>query len=241
MSEDILNLALGYPYPLPQSSYLIHDGQVLPLTAADAASHRDGRTPVLAVGSNQSPEQIIRKFPGSEWPPIPSERCIVHDFDSVYSAHVTGYGSIASCLHPSPGTQVTLFINWLHDDHMERMHATELGNENYSYAALDGIRIETEFGHELDEVYFYCSNVGAFTPRGMPVPLAEIPAKNRRWDALGQVDVQTHVQVLTAPDLLFEDFVLSSAGDTRARNSRKSVMRGMALPFEYPGLRILRT
>jgi hypothetical protein len=240
MSEDILNLALGYPYPLPQSSYLVHDGQVLPLTAADAASHRDGRTPVLAVGSNQSPDQIIRKFPGSEWPPIPCERCVVHDFDSVYSAHVTGYGSIASCLHPSPGTQVTLFINWLHDDHMERMHATELGNENYAYAALDDIRIETEFGHELDKVFFYCSNAGAFTPRGLPVPLAEIPARSRQWEALGQIDIQTHVQVLTAPDLPFEDFVLSSAENLEQRNIRKKIMREMSSPFTHPGLTTIR-
>jgi hypothetical protein len=241
MAEDILNLALGYPYPLPDASYVVEGGAVRPMAAEDSVHHRRGRTPVLAVGSNQSPEQITRKFPDAHWPAIPCELCTVHDFDSVYSAHVTGYGSIASCLHPSPGTEVRLFINWLHDDHMEHMHRTELGNENYAYASLDGIRIETEFGHTLDKIYFYCSNAGAFVPDGVPVPLAEIPAKNRQWEALPQVDIQTHVQVLTAPGLHFEAFVLSSAGDTAARDTRKAAMRALAQPFEHPGLTLLKS
>lgn len=241
MSKETLNLALGYPYPLPDSSYVVHRRTVTPMTAADAPRFRENRTPVLAVGSNQSPEQVIRKFSDKDWPPIPCERCHVHDFDSVYSAHVTGYGSIASCLHPAPGTRVTLFINWLHDEHMERMHATELGNENYVYAELGGIKIETEFGLELNKVFFYCTNAGAFIPNGVPVPLAEIPAQNRQWEALPQVDIQTHVQVRTAPDLDFDSFVLSSADDGETRNHRKSVMRGFSLPFEHPGLTVIKS
>jgi len=240
MSEDILDLALGYPYPLPTTSYIVDGTNVLSMTAEHAEKHRRGRTPVLAVGSNQSPEQIVRKFSTGDYPPIPCERCVVHDFDSVYSAHVTGYGSIASCLHPSPGTQVTLFVNWLHDDHMQRMHDTELGNENYVYAELNGIRIETEFGLTLDRVYFYCSNAGAFIPNGIPVPLSEIPAEDRQWEALRQVEMQTEVQVMTAPDHHFEAFILSSAANPDARNQRKAAMRERSLPFAHPGLKVIK-
>lgn len=240
MSEEILALALGYPYPLPGYSFVVDGAHVAAMTAENAARLRDGRTPVLAVGSNQSPEQIVRKFSHMDCPPIPAERCVVHDFDSVYSAHVTGYGSIASCLHPSPGTQVTLFVNWLHDDHMERMHETELGNENYCYASLDGVGIETEFGATLDKVFFYCSNAGAFTPDTDPVPLTEIPAENRRWEALSQVDIQTELQVMTAPEQHFEAFILASANDAEIRNRRKAFMRERAIPFAHPGLSVLR-
>ncbi len=240
MSEEILALALGYPYPLPDASFVVDGAHVTAMTAGNAGELRDGRIPVLAVGSNQSPEQIVRKFSHMDCPPIPAERCIVHDFDSVYSAHVTGYGSIASCLHPSPGTQVTLFVNWLHDDHMERMHETELGNENYCYASLEGIRIETELGATLDKVFFYCSNAGAFTPDADPVPLTEIPAENRQWEALNQVDIQTELQVMTAPDQHFEEFILASANDPETRNRRKAFMRERAIPFAHPGLGVLR-
>lgn len=240
MSNPLLELALGYPYPLPQRSYIVEGCNVRDMTPDDAAELRDGRTPVLAVGSNQSPDQIIRKFSHMDCPPIPCERCDVHDFDSVYSAHVTGYGSIASCLHPSPGTSVTLFVNWLHDDHMERMHETELGNENYCYAALNDIRITTEFGLELDTVHFYCSNAGAFAPNGTPVPLGEIPARNRRWPALRQIEIQTEVQVMTAPDLHFEEFITSSVKDADKRNARKTAMRERGVPFTHRGLNVLK-
>lgn len=240
MSEEILSLALGYPYPLPTHSYIVDGSSVTDMTHVNAPGHREGRTPVLAVGSNQAPEQIVRKFAHLDTPPIPCERCTVHDFDSVFSAHVTGYGSIASCLHPSPGTQVMLFVNWLDDAHMARMHETELGNENYCYAELSGIRIETEFGLELDRVYFYCSNAGAFAPNGVPVPLREIPAENRQWNPLDQVGIQTEVHAMTAPDQLFEAFIIASADDHVQRNARKAVMRQKAIPFQYHGLKILQ-
>ena len=94
MSEEILALALGYPYPLPDASFVVDGAHVAAMTAEKATALCEGRTPVLAVGSNQSPEQIVRKFSHMSCPPIPAERCVVHDFDSVYSAHVTGYLSL---------------------------------------------------------------------------------------------------------------------------------------------------
>ena len=239
MTKEVLDLALGYPYPLPQRSYVVDKRHVHDMSADEARDLRGGRIPVLAVGSNQSPEQIMRKFSHMDGPPIPCERCEVHDFDSVYSAHVTGYGSIASCLHPSPGTRVTLFVNWLHEDHMARMHETELGNENYCYAALEGIRIVTAFGLELDTVYFYYSNAGAFTPNGTPVPLAEIPAENRQWQAFNQREIQSQVHAMTAPDLHFDSFITSSVSDADERNRRKTEMRSLSEAFAHPGLKVL--
>ncbi len=241
MSADILDLALGYPYPIPQKSYVIHKGTASDITADQVPHLRENRTPVLAVGSNQSPEQVIRKFPGNEWPPILCERCTVHDFDSVYSAHVTGYGSIASCLHPAPGTQVTLYINWLHEAHMDPMHATELGNENYVYAELSEIKIITEFGLTLDRIYFYSSTAGAYLPEGIPVPLAEIQATNRQWEALRQTEIQTHLQVRTAADQHFEEFVLKSVSDIDTRNFRKAEMRKFSRPFSHPGFHVIKS
>lgn len=239
MANEILDLALGYPYLLPKRSYIVDGRDVRDMSTGEIHEFRSGRVPVLAVGSNQSPEQIVRKFSHLDCPPIPCERCEVQDFDSVYSAHVTGYGSIASCLHPSPGTRVTLFVNWLHEDHMPRMHETELGNENYCYAALEDIRIVTEFGLELETVYFYCSNAGAFAPNGAPVPLAEVPAQNRQWQARSQREMQNEIHAMTAPDLNFEGFITSSVSDTDERNRRKAVIREFGMPFSHKGLNII--
>ncbi|MEX0694355.1 MAG: hypothetical protein WD075_07935, partial [Rhodospirillales bacterium] len=182
MSDDILKRALGYPYTLPDASYIVDNGTVLAMSTEDATRGRIGRIPVLAIGSNQSPDQIRRKFSGPDWMPIPCEKCRLDDFDTVFSAHITAYGAIAAALHPSPGTAVSLFINWLDESHMTRMHETELGNENYVFARLDGIRLITEFGHKMTQVYFYRSNAGAFAPQNQPIPLAEVPADNRAWE-----------------------------------------------------------
>ena len=72
------------------------------------------------------------------------------------------------------------------------------------------------------------------------VPLTEIPAENRQWEALSQVDIQTELQVMTAPEQHFEAFILASANDPEARNRRKAFMRERAIQFTHPGLSVLR-
>lgn len=240
MSDDILKRALGYPYTLPDASYIVDNGAVLPLLAAEMPRHRTGRIPVLAIGSNQSPDQIRRKFSGPDWLPIPCEKCRLEEFDTVFSAHITAYGSIAAALHPSPGTTVSLFINWLDESHMSHMHATELGNENYVYARLDGVRVLTEFSHEMTSVYFYRSNTGAYAPKNQPIPLAEVPADNRRWKAMRQIDVQSFVHARSEPECTLEDFVLSSISKTETRRSRTAELRTQAIPFEHSGLTVIK-
>lgn len=241
MTRDLLDRALGYPYPLPGASYIVHRGEVRPFEAEDAPRHRAGRTAVLAVGSNQSPVQIARKFHEPHWGPVPCERCVLADFDTVYSAHVTAYGSVAATLHPSPGTRVTLYVNWLDEAQLDRMHDTELGNENYAYARLDGIDLETELGLALNTVHFYRGNAGAYAPASNPVPLAEVDARNRRWRALRQTEMQALVHAWAGPDHAFEEFVLHAIENRDERQRRTTRMRKTAHPFEHAGLSILKT
>lgn len=240
-NDERLTRALGYPYAIPEHSYIVHNGDVSPMLRDKAASLRKGRIPVLAVGSNQSPEQIIRKFNGPGWPPVPCERCIIHDFDTVFSAHIAHYGSIAAALHPSPGTQVTLFINWLHENHLERMHATELGNENYVFAELEDIKIETDFGLELSQVFFYRGNAGAFAPDGVPIPLAEVPAASRNWQALDQSGIQKKLHQMLVTKVHIEEFIMTSIANKNARQQRTQFMCSHAVSFEHSSLKIIKT
>ncbi|MCK5621123.1 MAG: hypothetical protein KAJ11_02450, partial [Alphaproteobacteria bacterium] len=87
-----LDRARGYPYAIPEASYVWRAGEV---AAFDPAMRKD-RTPVLAIGSNQSPRQLTRKF-GDEGE-IPVQRARLRDFDIYYSAHITGYGSVPAML-----------------------------------------------------------------------------------------------------------------------------------------------
>lgn len=232
--NERLARAYGYPYHIPDHSYVVADQDWQPLAAHAAEGYRDNRTPVLAVGSNQSPEQILRKFQGPDWSPIACEKCTLANFDTVYSAHITGYGSIAAALHPSPGTTVSLFVNWLDDAQLEAMHPTELGHENYVYARLKDIELQVENGPTLSEVYFYRGNAGAYAPTGDPIPLAEVTAPGRQWAAMGQRDIQAYLTTTVASDISVDDFVLTSIADKTERDRRRSEVEKTAHPFDHP-------
>lgn len=236
-----LERAFGYPYLIPDHSYLVADGDWGKLSPDEATLHRKSRTPVLAVGSNQSPEQILRKFQGPEWSPIACEKCVLSDFDTVFSAHITSYGSIAAALHPSPGTTVNLFVNWLDDAQLDAMHPTELGHENYVFARLMNIELKIDNGPTLSDVYFYRGNAGAYAPEGNPVPLAEVHAHGRQWNAMGQRDVQSHLNDSVTTNLMVNDFVLTSVSDTDERDRRRTHMALTAQSFDHPHEVILGT
>src|SRR4051794_32396637 len=96
--DEIVARALGYPFPRPDTSVLIADGRVRELTRLDPR----GRTPVLAYGSNASPESLGWKFPDERDAMVPLVRGRLRDLDVVYSSHIAIYGSVPATLHRSP-------------------------------------------------------------------------------------------------------------------------------------------
>ena len=179
-----LALARAYPFAFPDHSLLFEDGRTRPL--ADPAPHLAGRTAVLAVGSNQSPEQLARKFahlPGSV---IPLTRVWLDDFDVVYATHVTRYGSIPGNLHACPGARVRLSVTWLDEAQLAVMHATEIAGENYVFARLDGVKLAVDGGMDLESVHAYVSLHGSLSHDGAPVGLAAIRTERRPHAALSQ-------------------------------------------------------
>ena len=65
--DAVIRRALEYPYPAPPHSYLYdaaRPGGWAPLPAD--AGLLEGRTPVLAVGSNRAPERLAQKFAEGE-------------------------------------------------------------------------------------------------------------------------------------------------------------------------------
>ncbi len=141
---DPVSHAKAYPFPAPDHSYLYEAGgwQIL-----STGFETTGRTPVLAAGSNQSPEQLARKY--GEMPDIgsiPAQRGALHDFDVVYAAHLSHYGSVPATFQQSPGTIVTVFVLWLTELQLDRMHETE---GNYSYDHLDALHLDLDGGAGL--------------------------------------------------------------------------------------------
>ena len=229
MTTDKLHRAKSYPYHLPDRSYLLsHDGfeemtgDALPLSL-------EGRTPVIACGSNQSPERLSQKFTLQEDRPIPVIRARLKDFDTVYSAHFASYGSIPATLRSSPGTTVSLFVVWLTDQELDRMHETESVGINYSFGRFDGIEAEQEIGGPLNMAYAYVSLRGALARNGAPVPLARVSAERRNWPGLDQEEILEHAREFLAPEVPLDRFITGIINNKDRRSSLTQALNEKAL------------
>lgn len=226
--SDKLARARGYPYPIPEGSYLWCGGAVAPF---DPRS-REGRTPVLAVGSNQSPQQLTRKFGGSG--EIPVQRARLRDFDIYYSAHITSYGSVPAMLQRAPGAEVTLSVTWLDDQQLEIMHETELSAARYQYAAIEGIGLALDCGTVMDRVSAYVGINGHLVHEGDAVALAAVPAERRRPKALSTAEVLEIVRERVAPRDQPDEFVVKLVDDAGFRAACTETIAEGAVAFRHP-------
>jgi hypothetical protein len=242
-TDVMLRRALDYPYRAPAHSYLYdataenfwrplpHDPKLL-----------DGRTPVLACGSNRAPERLAQKFkdlfPAAK---IPVTRARLRDFDSVYCAHVTSYGSIPATLHPSPGTSAVLHVTWLDDAELACMHETEQPGINYHYVRMTGIDLIVENGPKLDAAYAYLSVHGAALDNGVPVALAAIEADARRFAARPQSAMLEGLAAQVAPGVAVADFIRTLVGLDAAqlRSDHETSMRRTVERFPFETVEIV--
>lgn len=228
--NDPVAHAKTYPFPVPGRSYVFRNG--IPHDLDDHGFDRTGRTPVLAAGSNQSHEQLARKYsllPGHV--EIPIQRGLLDDFDSVYAAHLAGYGSVPSTFHPSLGTRVTTYVLWLDDAQLNRMHETE---RNYTYDRLDGIRVEIDgVGEIIDRAFAYTAVVGCLNVNGAPVALAEISAEGRILRAMSQLDMLDHVRGRLDPAVHLDTFIQAHIEDEALRRERTLALSSDSLPLVF--------
>ncbi|HWA45896.1 MAG TPA: hypothetical protein VHA10_21930 [Hypericibacter adhaerens] len=243
-----LALAMGYPFPIPAHSYLFENGRALPWP--DAVDYRD-RLPVLAIGSNRSPEQLARKFDPARFDPgrgpqrIPVTCAWLEDHDVVFAAHVTGYGAIPANLRRVPGMRVRLAVTWLDPTQLEAMHRTETTGGNYRYVRLDGIRLALEQPgpggiRSLDSVTAYVSPFGFMAHEGQPLGLAALEAEGRPHPAATVAEALDHVRRRARDERSLEDFICGAIGDEALRRRLTLLIRETALPFAHPGVTILQ-
>ena len=234
--DELLRLAKGYPYATPGHSYLYRSDAVVPLEAANGEVFA-GRVPVVAHGSNRSPHQIHRKF--GTWSPdeseIPVSRAWLSDYDVVYSAHVTRYGSIAANLQHKEGARVELYVTWLDDRQLTRMHETEMGGKTYDYGHLTGVTLELEEGPapQVGEVSVYLSRRGCLSRDDRPVALAA-SAGNGRHPALAQEDILSFVRDRFRPEKDLDLHILETIRETSARKRLIEEMMAAAVPPNAP-------
>lgn len=222
--------AKSYPFRIPNCSYVFHNGEEEPWPRAGIDV--SGRTPVLAAGSNQSPEQLARKYSVVAGDVvIPAQRARLVGFDCVYAAKITPYGSIPATFQASPGTRVIVFVLWLTDPQLARMHETEAG---YSYDRLAGIRVELETVDEaLGVAYAYVARTACLNVAGAPRALAAIAAEDRHFGALSEPATIALVRDRVAPGLDVDDFIRENLADAELRLRRMATLAADALPINF--------
>jgi hypothetical protein len=244
-SDDaLLRLAKGYPYAAPAGSYLYRDGTGAALSGALDAALTAGRVPVIAHGSNRALEQLHRKFghlngPESE---IPVTRAWLAGHDVVYSAHMTRYGSISSTLHEAPGTRVQVFVSWLTEAQLPRMHETEVGAGNYGYGRMAGIELTVEGGPALTEAFAYLAVHGCLADpdkAGKPLALAAVPAENRLHRAVDQEAALGVLHQAHHADLTLDAMILAHIKDVALRRRLVEALQATAVPWSVPGFEFL--
>ncbi len=220
--------AKSYPFPRHDYCFVYCDGATarLPVGPCDVT----GRVPVLAAGSNQSHEQLHRKFGHIADCTIPVWRGRLHDFDVVYAAKLTGYGSVPATFQYSPGTSVIVFVQWFTPSQLERMHETEAG---YDYDRLTDIHVTLDRGGAVTEAHAYTSATGCLAYQGGPVALAEIAAADRRFRAMSQIDMLSEVRDRLDPDATLDAFIGANLDDAELRRKRSARLAEGSLPTLY--------
>jgi hypothetical protein len=204
----IVERALAYPYVPPHRSYVL-----------GAPAGRDGRHVVLAYGANGSPEVLRRKLGDDAGVEVLAGT--LHDFEIVYSAHVSAYGAIPSTLHPAPGRAVPVFALLVDDDQLVRLAESEF---NYSVRRLDGLAFEP-----AASAIAFVSRHGALGLTGAPVRLADA----------SQRDVQALVRDAVAPTESVEEFILGNVRDHARALRFTAELRRRGIPFDADRAEVL--
>lgn len=261
-------IAKAYPFPAPAESYAFVAGAAYPVVEAgqrpfadslvragdetvpiESVLRRhgcrderglDGRVPVLAYGSNVSPEQLARKFAvhGSDVL-IPVVRGWLTGFDVVYAPHFTRYGAIPATLVPAPATSVAIAMTYLTPRQLKRMHETEIAAVNYVYGELTDIVWTPGIGAPAERAFGYVTVHGALGIAGAPIALAPVAAERRGFDAMTKPAVLALARDVLVPGMDLDDFIDDVVRVAHVRAARTRALRETALPIAVPGLRII--
>ena len=203
---DRIRHAESYPFARPACSYLFKDGGMRPLPP-DACA---GRLPIIASGSNASPERLFAKFGKIET--IPVTRAELRHFAVVFAGHFTAYGAIPATLCPHPGACTQVWITWLTSPQLTVMHRSEgvIGCreavQRYDYVELVGIDLRPEHMEPVDRAGAYLSR-RMFAPSGEAIRFAEVAAISSSLVAHSHRSTLRNTATILEPEWSFEAFM----------------------------------
>jgi hypothetical protein len=202
--SDLVQRALRYPYAIPERSFVQVAERTLQLGEVEV--DLDRRAALLAYGANAAPEALARKLAGNS-DPLPVLRATLSDFDVVYSAHVSAYGSVPATLRHSPGTEVDLFVIYPTEGQLQLISKTE---PNYALQALNS-PCRLADGVLAEDLRAFFSRHGRLLVGGSEVALAAISARGRRLPEMTQPEILEWLRAALRPDRGLKAFVVECA------------------------------
>lgn len=220
LTPDALQRALQYPYRILPTSFTFSpaDGAAQPIgdfqiAQARVVSQQDGVTlydidivangvaqrltkvcPVIASGSNASPEQLYRKYHGRTDAPIHTFLCEFDNLIPVYSSHFAGYGAVSACLHRQGGARGNLFVNLLGEAELARMHETESLGIEFNFVRLEFAQGRLNGAPLALDFHYYDSIHGPLLDRdGRPIMVASFTVTQHGLRAADEEQILTSV------------------------------------------------
>ena len=232
--DPLILSALNYPQSYPAYDFVLDNGSATPLQDRKSL---EGRIPVLAIGSNRSPEQLLRKFGDQDFLPV---TCVkLCDYDVVYAAHIASYGSIPAVLARSPGTIVDIAITWLTKSQLQRMHETEAIGINYDYGIADSLKIKADYDYKNQNIGCYLGRRGCLNMMGNIIALKEITATKRLFSAFSQSEILKEIWLHEQKEIQFEAWLKSLIENKEARQSITATFERTAIKNVLPAFEVL--
>jgi hypothetical protein len=265
--EELVALGYAYPYAREAGSYLFVNGAAYPyvelshgllthatvqigsavVTAAellqtvglaDRVTRR--RTPVIGYGSNGTVGALTRKYVAhavKEPAVIPVTRALLHHYDVVWSPNLVFNGAMPATIVGSPGTIAEVWITWLDDVELKRMHETEGAGTAYSFGTLPPARLVSKVPlSEPPHVYVDCH--GALALDGVVQAIAGVPATGRRFPAVDSEQAMGGVaSYIGWPGSVFA-LLLDNVRSPARRVERTQTLAALSRVLEDPGYRV---
>ena len=183
--------ANDYPYEAPSYDLVVEGRQCRAFTSRDRDALEE-RIAVLSVGSNRSPQQLLRKFGDESY--LPVTNVILKNCDVIHSACFSYYGAVPCTAYPCEGTDIALNAVWLTESQLQIMHDTEAVGIAYDFCRWHDDQMTFVEGASPGDVFGYATRLGFFADRkGQPFALSALQATRRIFTNYDQFQARAHL------------------------------------------------
>jgi hypothetical protein len=172
VTADGFHRPAGAPWPAPTTDDVLRARGAAPLGE---------RTPVLAVGSNASPAQLLAKFRGTAASPVvPLTWASAAGVGVGVGAFVSRWGYVPAAPVFDRTATSRLAVIWLDDEQLAVVDTTEGGYERHVLRDGDdrGCTVRLESGELLAACGIYVSRTGVLADAADGAPLALAPQRS---------------------------------------------------------------